>query len=63
MFAPETFGKVAEWENNLVLSLLPGSHKCHALRETVQPVPETWGHMYNALPWSAQGIRTREREI
>jgi hypothetical protein len=62
-FAPDTFGKEWKWENNLVLSLQPGSHECLALRETAQSVPETWGCIYYALPRSAQGMRKWELGI
>ncbi len=62
MFAPDAFGKMWKWEINPVLSLLLGSHKHLALRETAQSVLETWGCMYYALPWSAQGMRKRKKK-
>ncbi len=62
-FAPDTFGKEWKWETNPVHSLLPGSHKHLALRETAGFVLETWGPMYYALHWSAQGMRKQEKRI
>jgi hypothetical protein len=30
--------------------------------KTAQYVLETWGYMYNALPWSAQGMRKQDKK-
>ncbi len=61
--APESSGKERKWEKNPVLSLLPGSHERLTLRKQAWCVPETWGHTYNVLPGSAQGLRKQDKKL
>jgi hypothetical protein len=62
-FAPETFSKERKWDINPVLTPLPGSHKCLALRKQPRCEPETWGRTYGILPGSAQGLRKRDEKL
>jgi hypothetical protein len=32
-------------------------------KKSTRSVPETWGHTYNVLPWSAKGVRKLGKKL
>jgi hypothetical protein len=57
-FAWETFGKRRKWERKLVVSLLPGSHECLALRERVMCARNMGSHMQHSTSESERYEKT-----
>jgi hypothetical protein len=36
--------------------------RASCFKKSMHSVPETWGHMYDVLPWSAKGTRKWDRK-
>ncbi len=48
-FTADAFRRRRKREKSTVVMLLPDSHKHLAFEKPTPSVPETWGHMYDAL--------------
>ncbi len=60
-FTPETFGKRQKGERSPVVSLLPGSHECLALRNP-RILCQKNGGAYNVLAWSAKSMKKGDKK-
>ncbi len=61
-FAPETFGKRQKGERSLVVSATRFP-RASCFKKPLRSVPETWGRLYDVLPWSPKGPRKRDKKL
>ncbi len=61
MFAPETFGKRRKRGKFTGSEATTRFPQASCFEKPTRSVPEIWGHVYDVLAWSANGIRNGTR--